>query len=79
MIEHSQIISWHLVRPSNSQILDRQELVELVADPARAPGICDLDGDGRCVVWASRREGVVHPVSGVDVFDAGPDAADLHR
>lgn len=64
--------------PHDCQIPDRQELVELESDSARAPHIGDLDDEGGGVVGTARSKGVVHPIGRVDILDAGPDATDLH-
>lgn len=55
------------------------ELAKLVSTNARAPSVGDLDGEGRGIVGPFRCKDVVHPVGGMDVFDAGLDTADLHR
>jgi hypothetical protein len=77
MLADLQILPRHLIPPRDIQVRNGRELIELIADEARAPRIGNRDAHGIGVLGARGGPGKVHPVICVDVLLV-PDAADLH-
>ena len=74
---YSQVVMWHVVFPRKVQILRSQEMIELIANKARRPGICNSSYHRRVCTRTGCCPNKIHPIVGMNELVV-PDRTNLH-